>query len=72
MRCKGAGFFGVIEREQLANYSFSKILLTTIEAKKNLHYCDFIMFWLNIQFFLPSYIKKWEVYWEVYWEVFDE
>jgi len=59
MRCKGAGFFGVIEREHVANYSVSTILYEPQKKlSENTYWRKSIMFWLNIQSLFVQLHKK--------------
>jgi hypothetical protein len=56
---KGAGFFGVIEREHVANYSVSTILYDSLKKmSENTYWRKFIMFWLNIQSLFVQLHKK--------------
>ena len=59
MRRKGAGFFGVIEREHVANYSVSTILYEPQKKlSENTYWRKSIMFWLNIQSLFVQLHKK--------------
>jgi len=56
---KGAGFFGVIEREHVANYSVSIILYEPQKKlSENTYWRKSIMFWLNIQSLFVQLHKK--------------
>ena len=59
MRRKGAGFFGVIEWEPVANYSVSTFLYEPQKQQsENTYWRKSIMFWLNIQSLFVQLHKK--------------
>jgi hypothetical protein len=65
MRRKGAGFFGVIEREHVANYSVSTILYEPQKKlSENTYWRKSIMFCLNIQSLFVQLHKNWGFYLE--------
>ena len=59
MRCKGAGFFGVIEREHVANYSFSTILYEPQKKLSEKHILEEIYYVLDqFTIFFVRFYKK--------------